>query len=129
MHMLNVLYKIKRQDNLLRKLQIFFLLQLLFSRGKKSFVLLVNEFMGTDDDVWFLSYSVRIQKQPVTLFLQDFGGALLQDGQVRQDCHHLGVQRENFYTKFWMENADFLHRVTSPSLDLRTSPPTVSPCS
>lgn len=71
-----------------------------------------------------MSCRARTQKQPVTLFLQDFGGALLQDGQVCQDCHHLGFKREIFDTKSWIENADFLHRITSPSLDLKTCPPT-----
>lgn len=43
-----------------------------------------------------MSYSVRVQKQAVTLFLQDFGGALLQDGQVRQHCHHLRSKERTF---------------------------------
>lgn len=80
------------------------------------------------NSMMFGSYnSGLMSKQPVTLFLQDFGGALLQDGQVRQDCHHLGFKREDFYSKFWVENVDFLHSVTLRSLDLKTSPPTVSP--
>lgn len=77
----------------------YYLLQLLFSRKKKMF--------GSNNS-GLMSYSVGTQKPPATLFLQDFGGALLQDGQVGQDRHHLGFKRENFYTKFCIENADFL---------------------
>lgn len=41
------------------------------------------------------SFSLPGDQRGLTLFLQDFGGTLLQDGQVGQDGHHLvlGVGR------------------------------------